>query len=74
MKITDFELFTDVGLDKDGRLTHAGILLKFPEGTLPEADDEQYLTNYNLGYVFLVLKSRLGKEKWEELKKQIMDI
>lgn len=65
MKLSEFSL----KLDKHNNISIIG-----PKGFCDIADNEQYLTNHNLAYILLLLKTRLNKEDWEDLKNQIMEI
>ncbi|MBP5684141.1 MAG: hypothetical protein J6X02_02665 [Bacilli bacterium] len=65
MKLSDFTLIIE----------NNNVLVKGPEGFANGiAENQQYLTNYNLAYLLMMIKSKVGTEKWKEIKEQIEEI
>lgn len=59
---------SDIKFDTD---SEGNIKLLFPKLF---AENELYLTNYSLPFLFMTIKKKVGEEYWNELKDQIKDM
>ena len=65
MKLSDFNLMIE----------NNNIIIKGPDGFADGiAENQQYLTNYNLAYLLMMIRSKVGNKKWKEIKEQIEGI